>query len=394
MRAPIAAVIVLLATLALGMYLGGHASSLPGPIADLVRGEDQAMVDAAVAKIKDDYYRELDGKEVADDAIRGVVEGLDDRFSAYFDSEEYKRFQEVSDSRFSGVGLGIQKVDAGLRVVTVYDDSPAKDAGIRVGDVIVSAGGTSLAGKPEEAATGLIKGEPGTKVRLQWKRGKETITKELTRAQVSIPVVSSKTRTRNGKTYAVIRLETFSSGAHAEVYAALKKAEKAKVDGIVFDLRGNGGGLVEEARLIASAFLKDGVIVTTRGRAVPTRVYRATGKPVAADIPMVVLVDRGTASASEIVSGALQDRKRARLVGTKTFGKGVFQEVVEIDGGGALDITVGQYFLPSGRNLGGKGTSRGDGLKPDVKGEDDPKTPKVDEGVDAAVRALAGSSQP
>jgi carboxyl-terminal processing protease len=392
MRAPFAALIVLLGTLALGMYLGGHSSALPAPIAELVRGEDQAMVDAAIEKVKDDYYRKLDDKEVADNAIRGVVEGLDDRFSAYFDSEQYRRFKEVSSSKFSGVGLAIQKVDDGLRVVTVYDDSPAKRAGIQVGDVITAANDARLAGKPEEDATGLIKGEPGTKVTLTYRRGKKVIVKKITRAQVSIPVVESERRRRGGRTYAVISLSTFSSGAHAEVYAAVRKAVDRKVDGIVFDLRGNGGGLVEEARLIASAFLKDGVVVTTKGRAVPTKVYRATGKPVAPDVPMVVLVDRGTASASEIVSGALQDTERARLVGTKTFGKGVFQEVVEIEGGGALDITVGQYFLPSGRNLGGKGTSRGAGLKPDVKAEDDPKT-KADEGVDAAVRALAGSSR-
>jgi carboxyl-terminal processing protease len=124
---------------------------------------------------------------------------------------------------------------------------------------------------------------------------------------------------------------------------------------------------------------------------VPERVYRATGKPVAPKTSMVVLVDRGTASAAEIVSGALQDRHRARLVGTKTFGKGVFQEVVEIEGGGALDITVGQYFLPSGRNLGGKGTSRGAGLTPDVKAQDDPKTPRVDEALDRALRTLASA---
>jgi carboxyl-terminal processing protease len=389
MRWPFAALLGLLGTLFVGMWLGGHSASLPGPLRDLVTDEETAVVAAAIERIERDYYRPLSGSELADDAVRGVVRGLDDRFSAYFDPEEYARFREVSDARFSGVGMTVQRVEEGLRVVQVYDDSPAEKEGVRVGDVILRAGDESLAGKPEEAATGLIKGKAGTTVTLTIKRGDDRLRKRLTRAQISIPVVSSRMRKRDGKDYAVIRLETFSSGAHGEVIAAVRRAERRKVDGIVFDLRGNGGGLVEEARLVASAFIPEGKIVTTRGRAVPERVYRATGDPVAPKTEMVVLVDRGTASAAEIVAGALQDRDRARLVGTKTFGKGVFQEVVELGNGGALDITVGQYFLPSGRNLGGRGTSRGAGLTPDVTARDKPSTPRRDEALDEALSRLA-----
>ena len=393
MRAPFA-VFLLLVTLVLGMWLGGHGAWMPGPLRDFTRGEEASRIDAAMDKIEDDYYREVSKDELADDAVRGMVRGLDDRFSAYFDDQEYAEFRETSQARFSGVGLGIQKVEDGLRVVQVYDRSPAKKAGLRIGDVIVKAGDTTLAGKPEESATALIKGKPGTQVTLTVRRAKETFSRRLTRAQISIPVVSSRTRSRDGKDYAVIRLETFSSGSHAEVYAAVRKAERRNVDGIVFDLRGNGGGLVEESRLVASAFLAEGKVVTTRGRSVPERVYRATGKPVAPRTPMVVLVDKGTASAAEIVAGALQDRDRAKLVGTATFGKGVFQEIVPLSEGGALDITVGQYFLPSGRNIGGKGTARGAGLKPDVRAQDDPDTPREDEGLDGALDALGSTSAP
>ncbi|HEV2815534.1 MAG TPA: S41 family peptidase, partial [Solirubrobacteraceae bacterium] len=169
----------------------------------------------------------------------------------------------------------------------------------------------------------------------------------------------------------------------------LREAERDDVKGIVFDLRSNPGGLVDEARLVASAFLEEGEIVTTRGRTVDEQVYRATGDPVAPKTPLVVLVDRASASASEIVAGALQDRGRARLVGTRTFGKGVFQSVVPLENGGAIDITVGQYFLPSGRNLGGKGTSPGSGLKPDVSAKDDPNT-RRDEALRRALDVLAG----
>jgi carboxyl-terminal processing protease len=389
MRWPFAALLGLLGTLFVGMWLGGHAASLPGPLRDLVTDDRTAVIGEAIDRVERDYYRPLSDRELADDAVRGVVNGLDDRFSAYFDAEEYARFREVSDARFSGVGMSVQRVDEGLRVVQVYDGSPARKEGIRAGDVIVRAGDQNLAGKPEEAATGLIKGKAGTKVTLTIRRGKQRLTKEVTRAEVAIPVVSSRIENRGGRDYAVIRLETFSSGAHAEVYSAVRRAERRKVDGIVFDLRGNGGGLVEEARLVASAFIDEGKIVTTRGRAVPERVYRATGKPVAPKTAMVVLVDRGTASAAEIVAGALQDRDRAPLVGTKTFGKGVFQEVVELENGGALDITVGQYFLPSGRNLGGRGTSRGSGLTPDVPAQDKPSTPRRDEALDRALARLA-----
>jgi carboxyl-terminal processing protease len=372
-----------------GLVLGGHSHVLPAPLRDAIRPDDLAAVDAAIQRVQSNFYREVPRERLSDQAIEGLVAGLDDRFSAYFDADEYRRFRELADARFSGVGLSVQGVDQGLRIIQVYDRSPAAEAGLRVGDVVVAADGERLAGKPSEAATALIKGEAGTDVVLSVRRDGETFRRTVTRAEVAIPVVDATTRRRDGKAYAVIRLETFSSGAHGELYAALRRAGERDVDGIVFDLRGNGGGLVEEARLVASAFLDEGVVVRTRGRSVPDRTYRATGDPVVdEETPVVVLVDRGTASAAEIVAGALQDRERARLVGLPTFGKGVFQEVVELGNGGALDITVGQYFLPSGRNLGGRGTARGEGLRPDVRAEDDTETER-DEAVDRALRELA-----
>jgi carboxyl-terminal processing protease len=158
--------------------------------------------------------------------------------------------------------------------------------------------------------------------------------------------------------------------------------------GIVLDLRDNGGGLLNEAVMISSIFIPDGRIVSTRGRARPERVYNATGGAIDEDIPVVVLVNDHSASASEIVTGALQDRDRATVVGTRTFGKGVFQEIEPLSNGGALDITVGEYFLPSGRNLGGGGVARGAGVTPDVKAEDNPKTPR-DEALLAALHEAA-----
>ncbi len=389
MRVPLLALLLVIPlTLGAGIWLGGHSASLPQPLRDFARDDDLAVVDAAIERVHDEYLRDVPKKRLADDAIDGVVRGLDDQFSAYFDPKEYARFQEATEGRFSGVGLTVQRDDRGLKVMEVFDDSPAKRGGLRAGDLIVAADGKSLRGKPEGSSVSLIKGKAGTTVRLTVQRGKRRFDRKLERQEIAIPVVDAARRSAGGKRFAVVELESFSSGAHAEVYAAVKKAQKDKVDGLVFDLRGNGGGLVTEARLVASAFLEDGKIVTTRGRAVKERVYRATGNPVAGDLPMVVLVDQGSASASEIVAGALQDRKRARLVGTRTFGKGVFQQVVELGNGGALDMTIGQYFLPSGRNIGGPGTKVGEGLRPDVSARDDPKT-KRDEALDGALRALA-----
>ena len=172
-----------------------------------------------------------------------------------------------------------------------------------------------------------------------------------------------------------------------EVREAVEHELHAGARGLVFDLRGNGGGLVEEAQLIASIFIPKGVIVTTRGRSVTTQVLDATGGAISASIPMVVLVDANTASSSEIVTAALQDHRRATVVGTHTFGKGVFQEEQPLSNGGALDITVGEYFTPNGRNLGGGGVKQGAGVIPEVRvAAGDVDTAR---GLDVALRTLA-----
>jgi len=156
--------------------------------------------------------------------------------------------------------------------------------------------------------------------------------------------------------------------------------------GVILDLRHNGGGLLNEAVLVSSIFIPEGTIVTTRGRSRPERVFEAAGRSIDSDIPVVVLVDGASASASEIVTGALQDRKRATVVGTRTFGKGVFQEITQLSNGGALDLTVGEYFTPSGRNLTPRQGQKG-GIEPDIKATDDEDT-KPDEALEAALRTV------
>ncbi|MBW3653088.1 MAG: S41 family peptidase [Actinobacteria bacterium] len=376
--------------LVLGIWLGAHPRFLPGPVADALAGpEDRRVALEALDKIHDKYYRRVGRGALSDAAIAGAVKQLDDRFSAYLSPKAYGQFRASLNNEFSGIGTAVRRVKDGLRIHTVYPESPAKRAGLRPGDVITRAGRHSLAGLTEEAAVAFVKGREGSKVTLTIRRGERTLTKRLTRARISVPVVDSRIANAGGTRVAYIALSTFGPHtAHVEMNEAIRRAKRRGAKGIVLDLRANGGGLVTEAQLVASMFIAEGPIVTTRGRAVPERKLEAVGQPIAGKLPTVVLVDRGTASAAEIVAGALQDTGRAKLVGVKTFGKGVFQEIMPLDNGGALDITVGQYFLPSGRNLGGPGTSRGSGLKPDVRAKDDPDT-KRDEALDKALDVLA-----
>jgi carboxyl-terminal processing protease len=382
------AAIVLLAA---GIFLGGHPDELPGFVRDpLVGDQDTRVVREAIDHVHDTYYRKIPESQLADNSVKGVVAALHDRFSNYFTPKEYRQFQQVSNSQFSGIGLEVQIHPRGLRISRVYDESPAKRAHLQTGDLIVAVGKTSLKGKPSDYSTSLIKGPPGSDVNVTVVHSGKARHVTLTRATITVPVVASALRTVGGKKLAVVVLSTFATpGAHAQVYDAIRRRLKQGADGIVLDLRRNGGGLVKEAQLVASAFLADGKIVSLRGRGVAPQTLDAIGSPIAKSTPLVVLVDRDTASASEIVAGALQDRGRAKIVGTRTFGKGVFQEVIELRNGGALDITAGQYFTPKGRNLGGGGVTPGAGIQPDVRAKDNPKTPR-DEGLDRALRVLAG----
>ena len=382
-------VILLPVVLAAGIWLGGHPDALPDPVRDaLVADSDGRIYEQAIDTIERDYYREVDRKQLLDKSLEQAVGSLDDRFSHYFAPRDYDDFQEATEGRFEGVGMTVEEIERGLRVLTVYDGSPADRGGLKPGDVITRVDGRSIAGASSEESTTKIKGPAGTPVRLTVRTEGKPRDVTLRRAEVEIPVVRAKMRREAGHKIAHVRLAGFTSGAHGEVGAAVRRLLDRGAGGVVLDLRDNGGGLLNEAVLVSSVFIPDGKIVTTKGRSRPTQVYEATGGAIDADIPVVVLVNDRSASASEIVTGALQDRDRATVVGTRTFGKGVFQEIEPLPNGGALDITVGEYFLPSGRNLGGGGVSRGAGVEPDVEAEDDPDTPR-DEALLAALREAA-----
>jgi carboxyl-terminal processing protease len=410
-RQPLVAVLALLAPVLLlvGIWLGGHPQDLPAFLRSSLASSPQTqVVDEAIERVVHDYYRPISAGKLDDASISGLVAGLGDRFSHYLSPDEFREFS--SPPHFTGIGVDVAPqvaADHGLLIERVFDSSPAARAGLKAGEVIVSVDGRKLQTLSAEAATALIRGLPGTGVKLGIQAPSTAASSaprpqhdaptprnapaphvvEITRAVVSEPVVESATKTVHGVKLGVVALASFSPGSHVEVREAVEHQLHAGAQGIVFDLRGNGGGLVEEAQLIASIFIPKGVIVTTRGRSVPTQVLDATGDAISSSIPMAVLVDENTASSSEIVTAALQDHHRATVVGTHTFGKGVFQEEEPLSNGGALDITVGEYFTPNGRNLGGGGVKQGAGVIPEVL------VPKslvdTNRGLDVALRTLA-----
>ena len=389
-RSLVPALVVLLPVLLVaGIWLGGHPTVLPGFARDaLVDDSDAQVYDEAIGVIQRDYYRPIDRGKLLDDSLGAAVKSLNDQFSNYFSPKDYSSFREATQGQFEGVGMTVEQAPRGLKVMTVYDGSPADRGGLRPGDLITEVDGRSIAGASSEASTARIKGPAGTSVTLTVVSGKKQREVRLRRAQVDIPVVESSMVRADGRKIAHVRLAGFTSGAHGEVSQAVHKLLRQGAKGVVLDLRDNGGGLLNEAVLVSSIFIPDGKIVSTRGRARPERVYEATGGAIPTSVPVVVLVNRQSASASEIVTGALQDRKRATVVGTRTFGKGVFQEIEQLSNGGALDITVGEYFLPSGRNIGGGGVAKGDGIAPDVRARDNPNT-KPDEALRVAARTVA-----
>lgn len=376
------ALLCALVALVLGMWLGGHPERLPDPLRNAFVSDDRAVRAELMDRIEDDFYKPVDERKLRDASLNGMVRSLRDPFSHYLTPKEAKRFNETVSGEFEGVGMSVEKDRRGLRVLNVFGGTPAKRAGIHKGDLIVAVNGRSVAGLSSEAATARIKGPAGTRVRLGVKSpGRRDRTVRLTRQRIEVPVALSRIREHRGRKLAVVRLATFSAGAHGALRTHLKRSLARGAEGIVLDLRGNGGGLLEEAILVSSAFIEDGEIVSVRGRARAERSEDAEGDAVAQNVPVVVLVDRGSASASEIVAGALRDRRRVPVVGTRTFGKGLVQETKTLSNSGVLVLTVANYYLPSGKSIGTRG------LGPDVRARDNPRT-KRDEALPVALDEL------
>jgi carboxyl-terminal processing protease len=317
--------------------------------------------------------------------VRELRKRHKDRFSDYFSPESLEGFNQQIEGHFSGVGLSVIEVKKGLRVVKVFKGSPAEAGGLEVGDTITAVEGESIAGLDSTESTRKIKGPEGTQVTVtieKPKTGKKS-EKTLTRANVVLPNVSSRTFMVGQKKIGYVRLLSFSSEASKQLAHGLEKVLSERAEGIVLDLRDNPGGLLDEAVSSASLFLPEGeVVVSTKSRTKGST-ERKSGPGKIADVPFDVLIDRGTASAAEIMTAALQDDAGATVVGTRSYGKGVFQEEHDLANGGALKLTVGEYFTPSGENL-----ARTGGIHPEVKAVDTPH-PAVDEARQKALETVA-----
>jgi carboxyl-terminal processing protease len=389
-RGAVAFAVALVALFAAGLWLGGHPRSLPDRLRDAFVSEPSGLTGEAAEAIEDSYYRPVGETELGNSSLQGMVRELrrrhHDRFSEYFPPEVRASFNEQIEGHFSGIGLTVVEVKKGLRVASVFPRSPAEQAGIAPGDTIVSVEGESIAGESSNEATKKIKGPDGTEVTIGVRdaKGGKVRRLTLTRAEVTLPNVSHRVEEVGGRKLGYVRLLSFSEGAHGQLAGAIGRVQKEGAEGIVVDLRHNPGGLLQEAVRTASLFLPEGeVVVSTKSRSQGESTYETSDGRVT-KLPLVVLIDGGTASAAEILTAALADDGGAEVVGTTSFGKGVFQEEQSLSNGGALKLTVGEYFTPKGVNL-----AESHGIHPDVKVLDDPKT-GADEAEQRAFEVLAG----
>ena len=380
----VVALLSALVALAAGLWLGGHPADLPGPIRDAFVQEDRAVKAEVVDAIEDNFYKPVDEKDFEDASLKGIVQSLRDPFSSYVTPKEAKEFNESLNGEFEGVGMNVEEDRRGLKVLQVFDGAPAARGGIENGDFIIAVNGRSLAGVNSDVATSRIKGPAGTSVELRvfspGDDGPRSV--KLKRERIDVPVARGRTVERDGRKIGVVELYGFTPGAHGALRREIRKVLGNGAEGIVLDMRGNPGGRLTEAVLVSSIFIEDGEIVSVRGRHRNERTHDAEGDAIDEDIPVVVLVNGGSASASEIVTGALRDRDRATVVGTRTFGKGLVQELLPLSNGGVLDITVANYYLPNGDTISTKG------IKPEVRAEDDPDTDR-DEAIPVALDTLA-----
>ena len=373
-----------LVALAAGLWLGGHPEELPGPVRDAFVKEDRALRAELVDSIEDNFYKPVNERKLDDASLKGIVESLDDPYSHYLTPKEAHALSEEISGHFEGVGMNVEQDRRGLKVLRVFEGSPAEDAGVRRGDFILGVNGHSIAGVNSEIATGRIKGPAGTSVELRVFTPGDQSDREVKvkRERIEVPVTRGRLVERDGHKIGVAELLGFSDGAHGFLSRQIKRLQRQGAEALVLDLRGNGGGLLLEGVAVASLFIEDGKIVSVRGRHRSESTHEAGGDAIVPeDVPVVVLVDGGSASASEIVTGALRDRGRATVVGTRTFGKGLVQEIQQLSNGGVLDITVANYYLPGGETISTKG------IKPQIRAVDDPDTTR-DEALPVAVDEL------
>jgi len=355
-----------LSILTLGFVLGAQivagqsATSLSKPKA-LPLDELRTFTEV-FAKIKGDYVEEVGDKDLLENAIRGMLSGLDPH-SAYLDPEAYEGLQEGTTGEFGGLGIEVEMEGGFVKVISPIDDTPAQKAGIKAGDLIIRIDDTVVKGLSLNDAVKKMRGKPGTSITLTIMREGKQQPLKLTVVRDVIKVQSVKTQTLEPH-YGYIRISQFQSHTGEDLSDAittLKKANKNQIKGLILDLRNNPGGVLGSAVAVADAFLERGLIVYTKGRVKDSELqFNAKPDDLLKGAPMVVLVNGGSASASEIVAGALQDSKRAVIMGSKTFGKGSVQTILPMNNKAALKLTTARYYTPSGHSI------QAEGVVPDI----------------------------
>jgi carboxyl-terminal processing protease len=318
----------------------------------------RSVLDEAEDRISSTSAHPISRDELERAAVQGMLGALDDRWSSYWEPSDFSRFQQVLEGHYTGVGVWVRRgTDGTLRVASVQQGSPADRAGVRVADELVTVDGRSVRGRSVVDVVAELRGAAGTVVAVGLQRGGRDFAVRLVRVALSDDDVAVS---RLSDTVVRLRVAAFTRGVGRWVRDEVAAEQRRHIGGLVLDLRDNPGGLLDEAVETASAFLDGGPVVSYSRRGSPPRVLDALGNGDTAT-PLVVLVDGGTASAAEVVAAALQDRGRAVIIGSRTFGKGSVQEPSQLSDGSALELTVGRYYTPNGHSLDGVG------ITPDVQ---------------------------
>ncbi len=325
--------------------------------------EDLRKFTEVFSRIKAAYVEEIDDQTLLENAIKGMLSGLDPH-STYLGPKAFEELEESTTGEFGGLGIEVGMEDGFIKVIAPIDDTPAEEAGVKAGDLIIKLGDQPVKGMSLEEAVNVMRGKPGTILTLTILRDGESAPIEIDVERAIIKVTSVKSRLiENG--YGYVRLTQFQSETGQEFVEAIEKLKEAndgKLDGLIIDLRNNPGGILQAAVEAADAVLEEGLIVYTEGRIQSSRLrFSAQPGDVADGAPIVVLINGGSASASEIVAGALQDQGRAVIMGTDSFGKGSVQTVIPLDDTHAIKMTTARYYTPDGRSIQAKG------IKPDIQ---------------------------
>ncbi|GAA4344905.1 S41 family peptidase [Kangiella taiwanensis] len=324
--------------------------------------DELAALADAYAQIKKSYVKELTDKEILDAAIRGMLSNLDP-YSTYLTAEQFAALQESATGDYAGIGIEANHLDNGIEVVNVIDDSPAQEVGLQKGDLIIKINEVTTKGLPPEDGSELMRGAPGSKVKLTYLKSGSDDEKEvlITRQIIHTTSVNYELLEQNIGFARITEFQLRTANDLSQAISNMEYLSKKPLSGLILDLRNNPGGLLDGATEVSDLFLNDGVIVKTKGRHDENNeVHNATMGDILRGKPLVVLINNRSASASEIVAGALQDHNRATLIGTESFGKAMVQTILPIHGGNAIKLTTSLYYTPNDRSI------QNSGISPDI----------------------------